>query len=258
MTTSISKLGKYEPFELQVAEGAVGYHSIVHVFGFNPDVDSAAEEAVWPVGGLIPYLASPVTMTVSSSSTADVNTSGTGAWTVLIRGINAGGEEVTETVILNGQTAVSTTKTYSFIQQVTVMTAGTGKANAGVIYVGTGTVTAGVPAVAYNAISIGENNSLTGAWTCPTGYTGYVMFGSIATGTENGANYLTGRLKVLGTDGLERTGAIVTFANGSYNYDFTYPVKITAGQRVTATVTSTADNEACSSYFQIVVVEDAP
>lgn len=257
MTTSISKLGRYEPFELQVAEGAVGYHSVVHVFGFNPDVDSAAEEAVWPVGGLIPYLASPVAMTVSSSS-ADDTSAGTGARTVLVRGINAGGEEVTETVTLNGQTAVNTANTYSFIQQVIVMTAGSGKANAGVIYVGTGTVTAGVPAVAYNAISIGDNNSLTGAWTCPTGYTGYITFGSIATGTENGANYLTGRLKVLGTDGLERTAAIVTFANGDYIYDFKYPVKITAGQRVTATVKSTADNEACSSYFQIVVVEDTP
>lgn len=258
MTTSISKLGKYEPFELQVAEGAVGYHSVEHIFGFNPDVDSAAEEAIWPVGGLIPYLASPVTMTVSSSSALDVNTSGTGAHTVLIRGINNNGDEVTETVALNGQTAVSTTKTYSFIQQVTVLTAGSGKANAGVIYVGTGTVTAGVPAVVYNVISIGDNNSLTGAWTCPTGYSGYITFGSVATGTENGANYVAARLKVMGTDGIERTAAIVTFANGNYIYDFKYPVKITAGQRVTATVKSTADNEAVSSYFQIVIVKEAP
>lgn len=256
MTTSISKLGKYEPFELQVAEGAVGYHSVTHIFGFNPDVDSAAEEAVWPVGGLIPYLSSPVTMKVSSSDANDT-AAGTGARTVLIRGINNNGEEVTETVTLNGQTAVNTTKTYTFIQQVTVLTAGSGKANAGTIYVGTGTVTAGVPAVPYNAISIGDNNSLTGAWTCPTGYTGYITFGSIATGTENGANYMTGRLKVLGTDGLERTAAIVTFANGDFIYDFKYPVKITAGQRVTATVKSTADNEAVSCYFQIVVVQDS-
>lgn len=257
MTTSVSKHGRTEPFELQVAEGQVGYHSVEHIFGFNPDVDSAAEEAIWPVGGLIPYLASPVIMTVSSSSANDTS-AGTGARTVLIRGINNNGEEATETVTLNGQTAVTTTKTYTFIQQVTVLTAGSGNANAGTIYVGTGTVTAGVPAVPYNAISVGDNNSLTGAWTCPTGYTGYVTFGQIASGTENGANYMTGRLKVLGTDGLERTAAIVTFANGNYIYDFKYPVKIEAGQRVTATVKSTADNEACSCYFQIVVVEDTP
>ena len=258
MTTSITKLGKTEPFGLQVAEGAVGFHSVAHIFGYNPDVDSAAEEAIWPAGGTIPYLSSPVAMKVSSSSTDDTNSSGTGARTVYIKGINNNGDEVTETVALDGQTEVNTTKTYSFIQQISVLTVGSGGKNAGNIYVGTGTVTAGVPAVVYGIAATGENNSLTGAWVCPTGYTGYITRGSIVTGTENGANYITGRLKVMETNGLERTAAIVTFANGDYGYDFEYPIKVTAGQRVTATVKSTADNEAVSSYFQIVVVEDTP
>jgi hypothetical protein len=139
-----------------------------------------------------------------------------------------------------------------------VTTVGSGGSNAGIIYVGTGTVTAGVPAVVYNAVAIGENNSLTGAWVCPTGYTGYVTFGSIASGTENGSNYLTGRLKIMESNGLERTAAIITFANGNYIYDFKYPIRVTAGQRVTATVKSSADNEAVSCYFQIVIVEDTP
>ena len=257
MTTSISKLGRYEPFELQVGRGEVGYHSVVHIFGFNADVDSAAEEAVWPAGGLIPYISSPVTMKVSSSS-ADDASAGTGARTVYIKGINGTGAEVSETVTLNGQTSVNTTNTYSFIQQVTVMTVGSGGVNAGNIYVGTGVVTAGVPAVIHGIAALGENNSLTGSWVCPTGYKGYVVFGSISSGTENGSNYMTGRLKVMESNGLERTAAIITFANGNYTFDFSYPVEITAGQRVTATVKSSADNEAVSSYFQIVLVKDAP
>ena len=152
--SSISRFGRTEPFELQVGREQISYHSVAHIFGYNPDVDSASEEAIWQVGGLIPYLAAPVIMTVSSSSANDTNTNGTGARTVLIRGINNNGDEVTEIVALNGQTAVNTTKTYSFIQQVVTLTAGSGKANAGVIYVGTGTVTLGVPAVPYNAISL--------------------------------------------------------------------------------------------------------
>lgn len=258
MTTSISKQGKYEPFEFQVGKGDVGYHTIVHVFGYNADADSAAEETVWPPGTAIPYLSSPVTMKVSSSSTADVATSGTGAWTVYIKGINNNGEEADEIVSLNGQTSVDTTKTYSFIQQVTVLTVGSGGSNAGNIYVGTGVVTTGVPAVIHGFAGLGENNSLTGSWQCPTGHTAYVTYGSISSGTENGANFIAGRLKLMGSNGIQRTAAIVTFANGLYPFDFTFPVKINAGERVTATVKTSADNEAVSCYFQIVLIEDTP
>lgn len=257
MTSSISKFGRTESFEFQVGKGDIGYHTAVHVFGFNADADSATEETVWPPGTAIPYLSAPVTMEVSSSSTADAS-AGTGARTVYIKGINNNGSEAEETVTLNGQTAVNTTKTYSFIQQVTVLTVGSGGVNAGNIYVGTGTVTTGVPAVTHGFAGIGENNSLTGAWQCPAGHKAYVTYGSIGSGTENGANFITGRLKLMDANGVQRTAAIVTFANGLYPFDFTFPVTINPGERITATVKTSADNEAVSCYFQIVLVEDAP
>lgn len=256
MTLSISKFGRTEPFEFQVGKGDISYHSVVHVFGFNNDADSATEETVWAPGTAIPYLAAPVIMKVSSSSTDDA-AAGTGARTVYVKGINSSGEEADEVVTLNGQTEVNTTKTYSFIQQVTVLTVGSGGVNAGGVYVGTGTVTAGVPAVIHGFAGAGENNSLTGAWQCPAGHKAYVTYGSVGSGTENGANFITGRLKLMGANGVQRTAAIVTFANGLYPFDFTFPVTINPGERVTATVKTTADNEAVSSYFQIVLIRDA-
>lgn len=255
MVSSITKFGLTEPFEFQVGKGEIGWHSVLHIFGFNSDIDTGSEEAVWRAGGTIPYLAAPVAMTVSSSS-ADDTALGTGARTVYIKGINGTGGETEEIVTLTGQTAVNTVHTYRFIQQLTVMTAGSGGVNAGVIYIGTGTVTLGVPAVVHNIIAIGENNSLTGSWVCPTGYTGYIVYGSIGSGTENGSNHLTGRLKKRGTDGLQRTAAIVSFANGLYEFPFTYPVPVYQGEQITALVTTTADNEAVSCYFQIVVVKN--
>ena len=258
MTSSISKFGRTESFEFQVGKGDIGYHTAVHVFGFNADADSATEETVWPPGTAIPYLSAPVTMKVSSSSAVDVNTSGTGAWTVLITGINNNGEEASETVALNGQTAVNTTKTYSFIQSVTVLAVGSGEANAGNIYVGTGVVTAGVPAVIHGFIGIGENNSLTGAWQCPIGHTAYVTVGSIASGTETSGNFVTGRLKLMGSNGIQRTAAIITIFNTYASFDFSYPIKVNAGERITATVKTLANNEAVSCYFQIVLIEDTP
>ena len=96
-----------------------------------------------------------------------------------------------------------------------------------------------------------------GHWTCPTGYTGYMVSGNISSGTEGGNNYLTGRLKLRGADDILRTAAIVTFADGAVSFDFAYPIKIEAGECVTATVVSTADNEAVSSYFQILLVKNS-
>lgn len=252
---SVTQRGKYEPFELQVARGQVAWHEIVHVFGYNPDVDSAAEETVWTAGGILGHPASATVMTVSSTSASDTS-NGTGARTVFIKGVNGTGGYVTETVTLNGQTAVNTAKKYFSIESVTVLTVGSGGENAGNVNIGTGTVTAGVPAVIYGQIAAGENNSLMGHWTCPTGYTGYMVAGSMSSGTEGGNNYLTGRLKLRGTDDIVRTAAIVTFADGVVSFDFSYPVKISAGECVTATVRSTADNEAVSSYFQIVLVKN--
>lgn len=252
---SVTQRGKYEPFELQVARGQVAWHEIVHVFGYNPDVDSAAEETVWTAGGILGHPESPTVMKVSSTSSNDAS-AGTGARTVFIKGTNGTGGYISEVVTLNGQTAVNTTKEYFSIESATVLTVGSGGVNAGNINIGTGVVTSGVPATIYGQIATGENNSLMGHWTCPTGYTGYMTFGSISSGTEGGNNYLTGRLKLRGTDDIVRTAAVVTFADGTIPFDFSYPIKINAGECVTATVKSTADNEAVSSYFQIVLIKN--
>jgi hypothetical protein len=253
---SISRYGKTEPFGLQVARGQVAWHSVLHIFGYNPDVDSGSEVTVWTAGGLLTHPASPTIMTVSSSSAND-SSNGTGARTVQILGVNGTGEYVTETVTLNGQTAVNTTKAYDAIERITVLTVGSGGVNAGNINVGTGVVTAGVPATIYGQVGVGDNISLTGHWTCPVGYTGYMVSGSISSSTESGSNYITGRLKLRSVDGIVRTAAIVTLANSSADFNFDYPIKISAGECVTATVVSTANNEAVSSYFQIVLIKDS-
>lgn len=245
---------KTEAFELQVARGLIGGHSIIHVFGFNPDIDSGTEETIWTAGGMLGHPESATAMKVSSSSTDDA-AAGTGARTVYILGTNGTGGYAEEIVTLNGQTAVNTTNTYFSIERVTVLTVGSGGANAGTINVGTGDVTAGVPAVIYGHITVGDNTSLTGHWTCPTGYTGYLMKGSISSGTESGSNYITGRLKLRGADGIVRTAAIVTFANTQQYFDFDYPVRIAAGECITATAVTSANNELVSCYFQILLIK---
>ena len=253
--SSISRFGLTEPFELQVSRGQITAHSVIHVFGFNPDVDTA-EETVWPIDGILGHPPSPTIMSISSSSTDDA-AAGTGARTIFIEGVNGTGGLVTEIVILNGQTAVNTVNTYDAIERMVVLTVGSGGKNAGIIYAGTGTVTSGVPAVPYSAIGIGDNTSLVGHWTCPTGFTGYLIHGKITVGPTVANNYVIGRLKLRGQDDIIRTAGVTTVSQGAVDYHFDYPIKLLPGECITATAQGSGSNNTVSSYFQILLIKDA-
>jgi len=116
---------------------------------------------------------------VISASTADNGlTSGTGARTVEISGLDAQYRFQTETVILNGQTAVSTTKSFLRVFAAQVLSAGTGGKNAGAIVVyktGTGgVITAGVPGTLTSAwvrILAEYGIGTSGMYTVPAGVT---------------------------------------------------------------------------------------
>jgi hypothetical protein len=251
---SISQVGTVEPFELQVARGQIPGHSIIHVFGFNPDVDTL-EETVWPIDGILGHPPSPTVMSISSTSANDA-AAGTGARTVLVEGVNGTGGLVQEIITLNGQTAVNTVNTYDAIERMVVLTVGSGGVNAGLIYAGTGTVTAGVPAVPYSVIGVGENISIVGHWTCPAGFTGYITKGSISVGPTAGNQFVLGRLKLRGADDIVRTAAKVALQSGTASFDFLYPIRINAGECVTATAQNSGNNAAVSSYFQIVQIQE--
>ena len=188
-TSSISRVGTSEPFELQVSRGQIAYHKTLFKFGFNPDVDDSLE-TIWAEGGLYSYLSAATVLKVSSSSANDTS-AGTGARTVELFGLDADYDEINETVILSGQTAVNTTQSFLRVNRMIVRSAGTGGTNAGVIYAGTGTVTSGVPANKYATVAAGDGQSLMALWTVPRGYTAYVTQTDITGATTQNNKYAT-------------------------------------------------------------------
>jgi len=252
--SSITRTGSTEPFELQVARGQISWHESVIVFGYNPDVDTSTE-TVWPYGGLLAFPASALRMSVSSANSNDTS-AGTGARTVYVEGLDANHSVISETVTLNGQTAVLTTQFFLHINQLYVATAGSSGAAAGNIYVGTGTVTAGVPAVVYDIIEYDYNARVTGSYTVPAGYTAYLSQGLFSSGQITGSNSVTGRLMVRGTDNIRRTVAVTTVNNGSSDYSFEYPAVIPEKTTVEAQAIGSAANNACSSMFILVLIKN--
>jgi hypothetical protein len=253
---SQTKYGKDEEFSLQVARGLIPGHSAITVFGYNPDVDTS-EESVWPNGGTVPHPTAASVLKVSSTDAADASPSGTGARTVLITGLNGNFNEVSETIVLNGQTAVNTVNSYLYVNGLTVTSVGSGGANAGDINVGTGTVTAGVPAVLYDMIAIGYNNRTTGHYCVPSGYTAFLVHGLFTAGQASGSTSITGKLLVHSPDdNIVRVGAITTLNNGVVQYMFNYPTAIPEKSCVGATAIGSANNNSVSSMFNICLIKN--
>jgi hypothetical protein len=252
--SSVSRQGAYEPFELQVARGQIQAHSVVTIAGYNSDVDTAWE-MITPVGNLS-YPAAALQMTVSSAD-ADDTSAGTGARTVLITGLDANYAVISETVTMNGQTAVTTTNSFLRINAMLVTTAGTSLANEGIIYIGSGTVTSGVPATIYNVIAAGFNNSTSSQYTIPAGFTGYLVVARIGLAQDAGTTLITARTRFVGTNGIALTGPVIVTNNGISTIDFPYPIAIAEKTRIQGeAIGGAADNEA-AGFFELVLIKNA-
>lgn len=175
IVSSITRTGAYEPFELQAARGQIALHTPRFRFGWANTIGTTPQTITSSVtaGSAYVYPTSATAMKVSSGSANDTS-AGTGARTILVSGLDGNYNAVSETVTLNGQTQVTTTNSYLRILYTEILSTGSGKAQAGIIYIGTGSATAGVPATIYWQSETTYNNWSFAGYTVPAGYTAYV------------------------------------------------------------------------------------
>jgi hypothetical protein len=119
---------------------------------------------VWNVAGTWnPQL---VARTLSCVSTNAADTAvGTGARTIVISGVNAARNLITETVIMDGLNPVITVNTWFGVNSITVATAGSVTTNVGNI-----TLTSTIDAFIQGRIIAGEGQSYQAIYHVPTGY----------------------------------------------------------------------------------------
>lgn len=223
--SSVTRQGTFEPFELQVARGQIQGHKTLFKFGNNEDINGTSE-IVWSQGGAYTYPTVAAQVKVSSASANDT-AAGTGARTIVVGGLDANYNEITETVALNGQTEVLTTNSFIRVFRAFVATAGSGGTAAGVIYVGTGTVTSGVPATVYASIPLGANQTQMAMWTVPAGYTLYIYGGTFSASSNNVAQYVLGQFMVRPFGGVLRNVADITVNSNVFRYEWDIPIAVT-------------------------------
>jgi hypothetical protein len=118
-------------FLLDVGLGRIPGHTRVTASGVNPDVDTATTpEDIWFAGGAYPFPTSATTLEVLSSS-ADDAAAGTGMRTMQVIGLDANYAEQSEIVTLDGTTPVALANSYLRLNRAQVVSAGSGRTNAG-------------------------------------------------------------------------------------------------------------------------------
>jgi hypothetical protein len=231
-------------------------HSSFCQFGINTAA-STANETVWIGSNTYTFPAAASVLTISSSSANDASPSGTGAQTVQIQGLDANYAPVSETVALNGQTAVNTTNSYIRVNKITVLTAGTGGTSAGNIYAGTGTVTSGVPAVVVNQTGLLANETESGFYTVPAGYTAFINMWTMSSGNTTADEWTRFTLRIRPFGGVFGIKAQYHLpGSGIYECVAAYPLPIPEKSDLEILAATSEGAASVSTQLQIVLIKN--
>ena len=119
-------------FHYNVALGDITNCVTWNKFGYNEDVDTAAPEVLASFGGSFTPLKTASTLSVVSTSTQDSST-GTGALSLVLTGLDGNYATQQEVIVLNGITPVVTTTTWLGINRAAIFVSGTSDVNVGTI-----------------------------------------------------------------------------------------------------------------------------
>jgi len=183
---SVTMQGAYEPFDLQVARNQIAGHQTVSIFGYQASVGTTPIP-IWENASTYTFPTSASTLTLVSTSTSD-NTSAS----VLISGLDANFNPISETLFLNGTTGVTTVNSYLRVNSLVMVSPGTSQVtNVGIITIKQSTNTLA-------QINAGVGKSQSTVFTVPNGYTFYLDLAEVNTSNSyTGSTIVTYRVQAL-------------------------------------------------------------
>ena len=238
-----------QPYTFAIAEGDVLNHTGLLKFGTRTTVAANTNSLVWEgTAALYTYLTSAEQLKVSSASANDTATTGTGARTLTIEGLDGNFAEQTETIDMAGASVVTTTKSFIRIFRAYVATSGALYSNDGII-----TITNNAGTNQLLVITVGDSQTLMAMWTVPASKTLYLTNASFSTDSNKGAR-ISIRTRILDGGILYpwriRYRAFVF--SGNENFPFTIPFKIDAKTDIEVRVLTpaAAGTTECGATFE--------
>jgi len=162
--SSVTRVGAFEPFELQVARGQIAGHTAIQIFGYSTAVGSTALGPLWEgltlSGGAYTYPSAAAALVLVSDSASD-----TSALSIKIDGLDASYAPLSETIAMNGTTNVTTTNLFLRINQMSTTNG-----------VNVGNITAKISSTTYAKINAGIGQTQMSLYSVPAGYTFYLYY----------------------------------------------------------------------------------
>ena len=211
---SITQVGTYEPFDLQVGRRQIAGHESVFLFGYSASITNAAFIPAWENTAAYTYPASAVAMSIVSTSASDV------AVKIIVIGLDANYNLVTETVTLTGTTPVVTTTLFFRVNQLDVLPDSVNPV---------GVITAKNGGVTYGQIAVDTGQSNMSVYTVPAGHTLYgVHVGAWSSTSVTSGVYATFRAQTLSPAGTKYIVSQAPFLNTfefAAQFPLTFPEK---------------------------------
>lgn len=193
---SITSERRHEDFNLQVARGQIPGHSTVNIYGYQPAV-STTFVPIWENVAQYTYPATATQMNLAGSNGDTA--------TITINGLDSLYEMISESVVLNGATPVTTANSYLRINGMFV-SVGSATNPAGVV-----TLKNLANTVTYAQINAGVGRSQMALYTVPSGYTFFLSRININT-SLNGNDFCTYQNKTTSPAGVVQLTQQAPFA----------------------------------------------
>jgi len=251
----LSKVSHKSPdqFRYAVALGYVPGWTSFRRFGMNNDVPATGSEHIWPPGTAKVLPTSAGALSVVSSNAADDSVAvGAGGWTVQVEGLDSDYVEISESIILDGQTPVASTSSDWFrVNRAYITTAGTGETNTGSISISIGGALQGY-------IEPLEGESHQTHYTVPAGKSVVISYFSLGIGRMAGATdaHITSQIKLFGDNSSWRAISDIYLFNGE-TYDSDHSVTVLPEKtEIRQIITSTATTQVFGVYGGFLVLNE--
>lgn len=149
-----------------VSLGLIDGVNRVAALGNRAGINTGVPEDVWTNGGDYPWMSAATALEIVSDNAADAS-AGTGARTVLVAGLDANFRQVSQTLTMNGTTAVAIPTSLIRINAARVIASGSGKTNTGTLLIrdaGAGTtrgvISAGIGITRQSIYTVPDNHTL--------------------------------------------------------------------------------------------------
>lgn len=240
---SMTQHGRSEPFELQVARGQIPYHTQANVFAYGTTPATAnLFRTLWENMATTDYVFPTSASTMTLVSTVNTDTA-----TIAITGLDANYNVISENLVLNGTTGVTTVNSYFRINNISV-SVGSATNPTGVVTLATGGVTyAQINTTTVGGVTESIGTSQMSIYTVPTGYTLYgFRYGAYSSFNGNSTNYTIYRALTNASSGVQRV-IVQTPFNTTYEIQRHFPFAYVAGTDLRFQIASNSANAAVVS-----------